>query len=55
MNAIYGREEGDPLIQACMIHHPMGHPPEALVVKLLMAKNGKVDLVRMFQLSRAAG
>ena len=34
------------------IHHPMGHPPEDPVVKLLMAPSGKVDLVRMFQLSR---
>jgi len=48
MHAMYGRDG----THRGMIHHPVDHPPEDPVVKLLMTLNGKADLVRMFRLSR---
>ena len=51
MRTMYGREEMDPLRQ----DPPRYDPPSygsASRVRLLMALNGKVDLARMFRLSR---
>jgi len=48
MNAMYGRDG----THQGMIHHPVDHPPEDPVVKLLMTLNGKADLVRMFSSRR---
>ena len=48
MNAMYGRDG----THQGMIHHPVDHPPEDPIVKLLMTLNGKADLNRMFRLSR---